>query len=57
MVIDYIWAPGDRVYVASEGQYGEVKTVVPGNGSIPWYFVETDDGQEDRYTADQLSWA
>lgn len=57
MVIDYIWAPGDRVYVPGESQYGEVTSVVPGNGSIPWYYVRLDDGTEDRYTDAQLSWA
>lgn len=57
MVIDYIFAPGDRVYIPCENQYGEIYSRVPGNGSEPWYFVRLEDSTEDRYTSDQLEWA
>jgi hypothetical protein len=54
MTITYVFSPGQRVYIAGEGLYGEVTSCVPGNGSIPWYWVRTDDGEMDRYTAEQL---
>lgn len=53
MPITYDYRP--RVRHKSEWeQTGEVATCVPGNGSIPWYFVRWDNGVEDRHTADEL---
>lgn len=53
-MVAYMYAPGDRVYVAGHGE-GEVMTCVPGNGTMPWYFVRFDDGIEDRFVADDLN--
>lgn len=51
---DYVFSEGDRVYCTLNNKYGEVISRVPGNGSIPWYFVKFDDGTEDRFTKDDL---
>jgi hypothetical protein len=48
---NYKFKPGDRVLVA--GQAGEVMTCVPGSGE-PWYFVQFQDGTEDRFQARDL---
>jgi hypothetical protein len=51
-IMTYDYNPGDRVNTP-DGP-GEVTTCVPGNGSFAWYFVQLDNGKEDRYTSDQL---
>jgi len=54
MAVAYLFANGERVYVKSEGMDGEITSMVPGNGSTPWYYVRLENGQMDRYTADDL---
>jgi hypothetical protein len=39
--IVYEFTPGQRV-CHRDGRVGEVVTCVPGNGTIPWYFVRWD---------------
>lgn len=45
---------GNRVYCKNNGKYGEITTIVPGNGTFPWYFVLFEDGTEDRFVAEDL---
>ena len=46
---------GQRVRHTSEfTKTGEITTIVPGNGTFPWYFVLWDDGSADRYTEEEL---
>ena len=52
--MNYAYQPGDRVFVKPLGKYGEVTACVPGNGTIAWYFVKPDDGDEDRWTEGDL---
>lgn len=54
MAVAYAFQNGEKVYVKSEGMDGEITSMVPGNGSIPWYYVRLENGQMDRYTADDL---
>ncbi len=54
MSVQYCYAPGDRVRHKYEGWEGVVKTCVPGNGVLLWYYVESDEGVEDRYTENDL---
>ena len=52
---EYAFHPGDRVrLVQNFNRTGEVVGCVPGNGTLPWYFVKFNDGTEDRFTADEL---
>jgi hypothetical protein len=51
--VAYEFFPGNRVQIKATGEYGEVMTVVPGNGSIAWYYVKTEDS-EDRFTSNEL---
>ena len=53
-MIDYAFNEGDYVYCRVTNQYGQVICRVPGNGLIPWYFVQFDDGTEDRFTKEDL---
>lgn len=53
-MVEYVFSVGDQVYCSANGKYGEVNSCVPGNGSIPWYFVTFDDGTEDRFTKEDL---
>lgn len=55
MQVTYEFAVGDRVYVDDEGAYGEVISVVPGDGRDPWYYVVVEGRGEDRYQAHQLT--
>lgn len=54
MSAEYVFDEGDRVYCTVNSKFGEVTTRVPGNGTIPWYFVTFDDGTEDRFTKEDL---
>jgi len=47
--MNYRFVPGQRVYVTGHGE-GKIVTCLPGNGSIAWYFIQFDDGTEDRFT-------
>lgn len=50
--VTYEFSVGQRV--RSGSKTGEINSMVPGNGSIPWYYVTWDDGTEDRHTAEEL---
>jgi hypothetical protein len=51
----YEFSVGQRVRsVRDWTKVGEINSMVPGNGSIPWYYVTWEDGTEDRYTAEEL---
>lgn len=51
----YRFTEGDRVRKVDEfTKTGTVSTTVPGNGSLPWYYVDFDDGSSDRFTEDEL---
>ncbi len=52
-VMVYEFAVGQRVRT-NDGREGEVSSCVPGNG-IGWYFVQFDDGKEDRFLASWLT--
>ncbi len=54
MAVAYQFANGERVFVKSENMDGEITSMVPGNGSIEWYYVRLENGQMDRYTRDDL---
>jgi len=54
MTTEYVFDEYDRVYCSANNKYGEVTTRVPGNGTIPWYYVQFDDGTMDRFTKDDL---
>ena len=51
--VTYEFNVGDRVSV--NGKPGEITSMVPGNGTMPWYYVQFDDGTEDRFTAHDLN--
>lgn len=54
-MINYEYEVGDRVFVIPNGRYAEVTSRVPGNGTLPWYFVQYDDDRtEDRFTGRDL---
>lgn len=50
--VNYEFSDGERVEHL-DGRQGTVSSCVPGNG-IGWYFVDWDDGTQDRHTADEL---
>lgn len=51
----YVFSVGNRVRLAAcWHQVGTVESMVPGNGSIEWYYVSWDDGTSDRYTREEL---
>lgn len=52
--MNYQFQVGQRVTHRYEGWVGEVTSVVPGNGSLAWYYVQWDHGSEDSYMAHEL---
>lgn len=64
-MVTYVFIIGDRVRLSAGHEHlrqcrdwqndGVVTSMVPGNGSIEWYYVEWNDGTGDLYTRDQLT--
>jgi hypothetical protein len=53
-MMTYAYRIGQRVQ-HRDGRTGEITSMVPGNGTFPWYFVHWDNGTEDRHTGDELT--
>lgn len=52
--VTYEFNISDRVYVVSNGRYATIVSMVPGDGRDPWYYVQYEDGGEDRWQASDL---
>lgn len=52
--MNYEFNVGQTVVLNYGTMSGTVQSMVPGNGSIPWYYVEWSDGSVTRHTADEL---
>lgn len=52
--MDYKFSVGQRVCYEYGLRFGEIESMVPGNGSIEWYYVAWDDGEVSRHTRDEL---